>query len=219
MTEYTAQLDAVITAVQRIPEENFTAYRGGYPGEISSALVDAVFSIRARYHSKTPGRGVLNRVQNFRAAHSDATNDLAALIALGPGPIEDLMGSTVTGGQLKAIAVIDAAERYRDAQVNTAEDLEGIEGAEAKKIYTSVSGLGPVTFEYFNMLLGIPGVKTDVMIKRFVAKALDAAGHDNVNAATAEQLIKDAHDKTRRGVNLTYFDHAIWLSESRPTDN
>ena len=219
MTGTTPQLDAVIAAVHRVPEENFTAYRGGYPGEISSALVDAVFSIRARYHSKTPGRGVLNRVQNFRVAHSDATNDLSALIALGPGPIEDVMGSTVTGGRLKAIAVIDAAEQYRDAKVNTAEDLRDLDSAEAKKIYTSVRGLGPVTFEYFSMLLGIPGVKTDVMIKRFVSKALDAADLDDVNPAIARQLIEDAYERTGRGETLTHFDHAIWLSESRPTDN
>ena len=219
MTGTTPQLDAVIAAVHRVPEENFAAYRGGYPDEIGSALVDAVFSIRARYHSKTPGRGVLNRVQNFRAAHPDATNDLSALIALGSAPIEEVMGSTVTGGRPKAIAVIDAAEKYIDAKVKTAEDLRGLDGMEAKKIYTSVKGLGPVTFEYFRMLLGIPGVKTDVMIKRFVTKALDAAGLDDVSTATAGQLIREAHKVAGRKESLTHFDHAIWLSESRPSDD
>lgn len=219
MTGDTAQLDAVITAVHRIPEENFTAYRGGHPGEISSALVDAVYSMRATYDSKTPNRGVLNRVRNFRQKNPEAINDLSALIALGSDSLENLMGSAKTGGRLKATAVIEAAERYRAADVNTAEHFRDFDRVQAKKIYTGVRGLGSETFEYFSMLLGIPGVKVDVMIKRFVATALDAAGLDDVNPASARQLIEDAYERTQWGETLTHFDHAIWLSESRPTDN
>lgn len=47
MTTTSAQFDAVIAATRHIPEANSTAYRGGCPQEISTALIDVVFSIRA----------------------------------------------------------------------------------------------------------------------------------------------------------------------------
>lgn len=83
MTIASAQLDAVIAATRHTPESNFTAYRGGYPQEISTALIDAVFSIQAQYDSATPGKGVRNRVQAFRSANPSAINNLSALIDLG----------------------------------------------------------------------------------------------------------------------------------------
>lgn len=215
MITYSAQLDAIVAAVRAIPEENFTAYRGGYPQEISTALIDAVFSIRARYDSKFPGSGVRNRVQAFREEHGDAVNDLSALVALGANPIAQVMGSSMTGGRLKAEAVVEAAEGYSDAGVNTADELRAIDSEQAKRIYTTVPGLGHVTFEYFSMLLGIPGVKTDVMIRRFVSNALKVANLGDVDAATARKLIIDAHRQTGLGESLTHFDHAVWLSESQ----
>lgn len=219
MTTHTAQLDAVITAVQTIPEENFTAYRGGYPQEISTALIDAVFSIRARYDSTTPGSGVRNRVQTFRVEHTDLVNDLSALVALGVDPVAQIMGSATTGGRPKAEAVIEAAEGYSSAGINTADEFCAMDSRQAKSIYTGVQGLRYVTFEYFTMLLGTPGVKTDVMIKRFITEALSTAGLDDVEPQIARQLIVDAHTATGLGKDLTYFEHAIWLSQSRPSDD
>lgn len=92
MTITSAQLDAVIAATRHIPESNFTAYRGGYPQEISTALIDAVFSIQAQYDSATPGKGVRNRVQAFRSANPSAINDLSALIDLGTEHVVQMMG-------------------------------------------------------------------------------------------------------------------------------
>lgn len=53
-------------------------------------------------------------------------------------------------------------------------------------------------FEYFTMLQGIPGVKTGIMVKRFSSKALSIAGW---------------------GTDLTHFEHAIWLSQSQPSED
>ena len=92
MTITSAQLDAVIAATRHIPESNFTAYRGGYPQEISTALIDAVFSIQAQYDSATPGKGVRNRVQAFRSANPSAINYLSALIDLGTEHVVQMMG-------------------------------------------------------------------------------------------------------------------------------
>ncbi|MGP9724741.1 hypothetical protein ACT3SZ_12085 [Corynebacterium sp. AOP40-9SA-29] len=215
MSANSAQLDAVVDAVGRVPEANFTAYRGGYPKEISTSLLDAVFSMRARYNSTTPGRGVWGRVQNFRAEYPDVINDLAALISIGSGQIEAIMGSTVTHGRPKAVAAIEAAEAFRTAGVNTADDFRELDPKTAKRLYTGVRGLGPETFEYFAMLLGVPGVKVDVMIMRFVARALAAADLSDVSPHAARELVEEAHAVTGLGETLTHFDHALWLSESQ----
>ncbi|WP_278755430.1 hypothetical protein [Corynebacterium stationis] len=209
-----SQVDAVIAATSRIPKRNFTAYRGGYPKEISSALIDAVFSIQAKYDSSTPGKGVFNRVRLFRTEHPTVVDDFSSLIYLGADQIERIMGSGKTGGRLKATAVVDAAAGYMAAGVNSAKDFHDLDAATAKRIYTRVQGLGYVTFEYFSMLLGTPGVKTDIMIKRFIAEALSAAHLDNVNARTARELVKQAHAATGLGKDLTYFEHALWLFQS-----
>ena len=92
MTITSAQLDAVIAETRHIPESNFTAYRGGYPQEISTALIDAVFSIQAQYDSATPGKGVRNRVQAFRSANPSAINNLSALIDLGTEHVVQMIG-------------------------------------------------------------------------------------------------------------------------------
>ena len=56
-----------------------------------------------------------------------------------------------------------------------------------KATYTTVLGLGSVTWEYFLMLLGIPGVKADVHIRRFVERATG----DEVSAGRARDLVKE----------------------------
>lgn len=219
MTTTSAQLDAVIAATRHIPEANFTAYRGGYPQEISTALIDAVFSIQAQYDSATPDRGVRNRVQAFRSENPGVINDLSALVDLGAEHVVQIMGKGKTGRRLKAGAVLEAAAGYVAIGVNSADDFRGLDPATAKRVYTGVQGLGYVTFEYFTMLLGIPGVKVDVMIKRFITEALSTAGLESVDGQTARQLVVEAHTATGLGENLTYFEHAIWLSESKPRVN
>jgi hypothetical protein len=77
------------------------------------------------------------------------------------------------------------------------------------RAWTSVRGLGPVTWKYFTMLLGAPGVKADTWIIRFVRAAVDR----RVDAKTAERLVETAaahFDKT-----ATELDHAIWAHARR----
>lgn len=78
-----------------------------------------------------------------------------------------------------------------------------------KRIYTSVSGLGWVTFEYFSKLLGVPGVKVDTMIARFVDSALVASCFRVVNNCGARTLVVDEYSSLQRGKTVSYFEHAI----------
>jgi hypothetical protein len=74
-------------------------------------------------------------------------------------------------GRAKATAVVEAAARLVDADVKHAADLDPRD-ASHKKAYTSVHGLGPITWVYFGMCLGKPGVKADTWITRFVDDAV-----------------------------------------------
>lgn len=209
-----SQMSTVLTAVNEIPEYYFTAYRGGWKDEISTSLIDAAFSMRSTYRAKDPTKGVLGRVKTFRDAFPRIKNDLSALTALGSTSLSDIMGSSKTSGRLKSDAAIEAARRFLEAEVSSAEGFLSANSQEMKRIYTSVRGLGPVTFEYFSMLLGRPGVKADRMIVRFVNNSLKAANISPVTAKAARIIIIEAYSKSPRGETLTHFDHAIWRFQS-----
>lgn len=207
-------LQAVLAKLEEIPRNNFDAYPGGWRGEISTALVDAVFSIQMRYHTKDPCKGVFGRVRRFRELHPDTLDDLGSLVNLGSEAIMDIMTRSKTSGNPKGVASIQAAKALLECEVRTSEDFTRADLAPLKKAYTSVRGLGPVTFEYVAMNLGVPGVKADTMIVRFVNKALSAAGLEKTDATGARHLIELAHGRSDIECGLTEFDHAIWLWES-----
>jgi hypothetical protein len=209
--------DAVLAALNEIDESDFQNGRAGWKGEISTALLDAVFSIRARYESSTPGKGVLGRVESFRRTHEDRRDDLKALLELGENRISEIMGATQTSGKPKSQAVVEAAQALEKIGVNEASDLTETKVTEAKAAYTGVHGLGWITFEYFLMLLGKPGIKADTMVQRFVNDALSAEGLDEVDAKTAHQMLTDIFEEYNQDhwKNLSNFDHAIWRYQRR----
>lgn len=208
------RVQLVVDEVAKIPDEEFAEYGGGWPGSISWALVDAVFSIRARYEGRD-GKGVLNRLKTFAELYPDAANDLQALQALGDKPLLDVMGKGTTGGRKKATCVLDAAANLSelDPPVLHAEDIDESRVKETTRAYTQVVGLGKVTAEYFHMLLGVPGVKADRMIVGFVNAALQKGGHLEVGPSEARRLVGAAYDLERRGCSLNHYDHAIWRTK------
>lgn len=213
-------VESVLAAVEAIPPSLFDRYEGSRENEITTALIDAVFSIRASYDSATPGRGVSGRLSTFRDEHPEALDDLHALLEVGAQEIARIMGDGKTSQRSKASAVIEAAEALATAGVVTSADLRdkatsGQEGYQTvKTAYTGIHGLGKITFEYLMMLVGVPGVKSDVMIRRFVAHAL---GEHEVSPERAHALVVGAHAELRQRTgfsrNLTAFDHAIWLHQ------
>lgn len=64
-----------------------------------------------------------------------------------------------------------------------------------------------MTWEYFGMLLGKPGVKADTWICRFVERAV---GRD-VSPREAKSLVMAAAG--RLNADATHLDHAIWAYE------
>lgn len=210
------QVRALVAEVARIDDAEFSAYGGGWEGKIGTALIDAVFSIRAKYEAKDPSKGVIGRLRTFNSTHPEAMDDLTALVDLGEEQLRTIMGRGVTGPQTKASCVIEAAGALLalDPSIVTAEDLLSADAHAVKEAYTSVNGLGWVTCEYFQMLLGKPGVKADRMIVRFVNAALVGAGLDEVGALEARALTIQAHAMDSRDAKtLTHYEHAIWRAK------
>ncbi|ACV08437.1 hypothetical protein [Jonesia denitrificans] len=208
------QREAVLAATKQVPEPFYEAYPGGWPGEVGTALVDAVYSIRARYRTRDPQLGVLGRVRAFRETYPAAKDDLGSLSRVGSDDLKIVMGSGKTAGRLKSVVVLEAADSLVAAGFVRADDVLAADPARVKNVYTAVSGLGWVTYEYFSMLLGVPGVKADTMIVRFVNLALAQSGLSKVNAATARDLVIATWRESGKGATLTHFEHALWRYQS-----
>jgi hypothetical protein len=200
-SDIAAVKDAVVKA---IPGE-LKEWPGGWPHEIEAALMDAVLSIRANYGQSHNGvRGAIARYRGTRGgvplddldvlAHRDAES-LAATLGVQ---------QRLSGGKLKASAITEAASNLRDVGVRHAADL-ATPSAEHKAAYVGVHGLGPVTWSYFLMLLGLPGIKADTWIVRFVKAALDRS----VTPGEARALLHGAADDL--GVSPSRLDHNVWL--------
>lgn len=70
----------VLEAVGQDP----TAWPGGWPDEIEAALIDAVFSVRARYGSRERKTGVFGAVTRWRDHRAASANDLRVLADTPP---------------------------------------------------------------------------------------------------------------------------------------
>lgn len=85
----------------------------------------------------------------------------------------------------KSVALQNAAKTFIELGVQHHHQVTPENKARLKEAYTGIKGLGWVTFEYFLMLLGQPGIKPDTMIKGFVNDALSAAGEPKVSERDA----------------------------------
>ncbi|WP_372697509.1 hypothetical protein [Arthrobacter sp. JSM 101049] len=207
-------IKAVAQSARSIDEEHFSVPLGGWPDQIGMALIDAVYSIRASYHAKSPTKGVLNRARAFREKYPESANDLQQIRDVGKEAIRNVMGNGKSSGRHKSVCLVEAADNLLslDPPVRNARQLKALD-PNHKRAYTSVRGLGWVTYEYFTMLLGQPGIKADTMIRRFVDTALEKEGLPPVDTHTARRIVEAAHAQERPAMGLSAFDHAIWLHQ------
>lgn len=215
-------MTALLSAIDSLPQDFFTAYRGGYPNSIGLALVDAVHSIQASYDSEHPGKGVLNRVKQFRSDHPNAVDDLRVLAALDEHAIQKVMGEGMTSQRTKSGAVLDAARALTalEPPIVRAADFTAERREDARRAYTRVHGLGKVTFTYFTMHLGVPGVKADSLLTRFVAR--HAYGDESLKLGSDHvvALVNQAYEsRPQIAETLTHFEHALWRAESKGNAN
>ncbi|MGU3435034.1 hypothetical protein ACNHUS_18700 [Actinomycetes bacterium M1A6_2h] len=174
---------------------------------------------------------MLNIVKRYRSergelANTDGTTELLASFERHGGADgwaseigNRKPASTRPGASLKAAVIERVATTLHSSGVRTADDLRKVGAldpenderrAAIKKLWTSVeaqsSGIG---WEYALTLVGVPGVKADRMVVRFVA---EATGRNDLTPESTARLVREAAD--RMGVTPTDLDHAIWRSAS-----
>lgn len=207
MSPTNRDLDLLHAAIAAMPTP-WKKWPGGY-GRMDSALVDAVMSIRFRYGSPrndgswTGARGAVLRYEKH-TEHVSASERMQHLAGQDPIALEKILNrQKVHAGKTKAFAIVEAAKRFAAIGVTEPAHLRP-DDADHRTQYTGVSGLGPVTWEYFTMLLGHDGVKSDTWITEFVGRAV----RHRVHSAFAGALVKEAAKKLDEGPKE--LDHAIW---------
>lgn len=225
-----SQVDALISHVDATigrDKKQWAAWPGGWPGELGTALIDAVFSARATYKTKR-GRGIHAQVVEWQASTGDARISVAALRseieAATPSEWARRFGNEqhspgrppeALGGPTKAAAALEAAQLLgsADPPVDSAADVTDANAAQVRRLLLDVPGIGYATANYFLMLLGRPGVKPDRMVHRFINDAMTAAGQpDRLSDPAAEALVNAAASEI--GSEGYQLEHAIWKWES-----
>lgn len=197
------------------------------------ALIDAVFSMQARYEGArrvvanyaswagqpaTPGlprdasEPDRHSIADLRRRLTDVSAEEAA------EQIFDNRARHPRANRLKAQLVLDAADGLVEVGVHARGDVATLPIDPAyldqKRAWTAVAGLGPVTFEYFRMLCGAESSKPDVIILGW----LDATLGRPTTWQHALQLILALAEElsvcwgtavSQRGV-----DHTIWRHQS-----
>ncbi len=190
---------------KELPREEWKPWPGGWPDQIESALIDAVLSIRARYGSE--GTGVRAAVKRYQQSiGEDAPNDLARLADQEPEELQEVLNDQLTSGRTKTSAIVEAANGLVQTGVLSAAELDPM-NPDQRTAYTSVHGLGSVTWDYLGMLLGKPGVKADTWITRIVSRAVGR----EVSSPEARNVVKAAAKELK--VGATELDHALWYHE------
>ena len=194
----------------------------GYPDSLALCVIDSIQSLGVRYST------VEHVVQRYRAARPGAadTDGPAELLStfddsgVVDGWARDIGNrnrtSTQPGAPLKALAIKEAASVVERAGVSSPEALRALgpeQLAEVKAGWLRVSGQrSGISWRYFLMLAGVPGVKADRMICRFVQNATGKT-KPAIAPGVAAQAVAGA--ALRLNVSATTLDHAIWRWQSR----
>ena len=177
----------------------------GHSDDLELALIDAVFSIRARYdHTSTanhPATGVPAIEHRWRRYRGDNPPDLHRLANADPEQLASVLHNTsVTAGGSKTSAVSEAASNLVEAGILTSAALRD-RRPDAKRAYVRVRGLSWVTFSYFCMLLRVPDIKADTWITRFVGQSLERelSAHEAYDLGRAPPQNLTTQSGPRRG--------------------
>jgi hypothetical protein len=219
-------LQAILAAIELLlPSPDRWATPGGYEA-VGLAVIDAVWSIGVRYQS------VENVIARYRAARlaggedpeADRPSDVRRFIEACGGAeafaqrIGNRQRTSTTNGILKAEAVLHEARILEDESVALRADLTGASQERLDHLqgrWSTVAGQGSgVSWRAFSMLVGLPEVKPDRMIRRFAAAALGRPRETAVGVDEARELVLGA--AARLGVSPRVLDNAIWAYQSGP---
>lgn len=201
----TSAIDTLEAYVREAIGSEPGGWPGGYPNDIEAALFDAIYSVRAKYGSRVgPGTGVFAVAYRWREYRDWSADDLQQLSRFTADEVVAVVKHKgKLAGRLKAEVVVDAAIQLAGSGIRTAADLRA-NAPVAKSAYLSVKGCGPVTWAYLQMLVGLPGVKADTWVMRFVKDRIPNAASPEDAAALVSAVAE------RMDVQPSQLDHAIW---------
>jgi len=203
----------------------------GYPTSLALCVIDSIQSTGPHY---TSVMNVVSRYRGYRLgqggnAYTDGAQALLTTFDELNGPEMTTDGWADTIGNhnrtyqrkqapLKSVAIRQAAQRLAEAGVDSTDQLRLIAETDPTRFeqlhvawLSVVSQSSGITWDYFLMLAGIPGVKPDRMVIRFVAAAL-GVNVTQVSPALASSLVRAAAEQFN--VPATTLDHAIWRFQS-----
>jgi hypothetical protein len=217
-------LRAMLAAVAALlPSPDRWETPGGYHS-VGLAIIDSVWSIGVRFQSV---ENVIARYREERRAgghdpDADRPEDVRRFIECCGGPeafaerMRNRQRTSTTNGILKAEAVLHEARILEDEGVAVAADLTraGEERLDhLRRRWSSVTGQSSgVSWRAFSMLVGLPEVKPDRMIRRFAAAALERPNASAVGVDEARALVMAT--AARLGVSPRDLDYAIWAYQS-----
>lgn len=193
------------------------AWTPGWPGEIESALLDAIFSSRAPYGGPDTGvRRVVARWREHRnAAFPDdvvVLDDLTALAEFADRPedLADILGNRqrVAGNSTtKAEATVRAATVLSALGVRSAAHL--VDSEDHRAAVTAITGIGDKTWECVFFAVGSRTANAVDLLRSFASEAvgrtLDADMTHALLESTAEML----------GIRYPFLEHAAWRYQRR----
>lgn len=192
----------------------------GYPQSLALCLIDSLYSTGSHYTSVV---NVVNKYKEVRG-DNDGAHALRASIQEAGGPrawAENVVDNvkpahTKPNALLKAEVIDRAAQLMVDLEIDTVEDLkEAVEASPQdnpvragwKKLPSQSSG---VTYNYLLILAGMPSVKPDRMVLRFLADALGEEA--DLSTDRAVDLITQTAEAL--DVNPRTLDHIAWRAAS-----
>jgi hypothetical protein len=217
---------AMLAAVRALlPDPETWESPGGYDS-VGLAVIDSVWSIGVRFKSveNVIARYRAERIATGADPEADRPSDVRRFIEScgGPERFAARMGNrqrtSTTNGILKAEAVLHEARILEDEGVGVPADLIGA-GPERldhlQRRWLTVTGQASgVSWRALAMLVGLPEVKPDRMIRRFAATALGRRTASAVGVDEARDLVMAT--AARLGVSPRDLDYAIWAYQSGP---
>jgi hypothetical protein len=213
------EVDAVVAAIQALGAPETWEQPPAFVG-LALAIIEAIWSIGVRYE------GVQNVVARYRATRAaegtngedDTPADLVDFIDRLGGPeafaerMENRQRTSSKSGILKAEAVLREARVLVEEGVQKPSDLHAADADRLDQLSTkwaAITGQGSlISWHYFLMCAGLPGVKPDRMIRRFVADALGRPAADAVGVEEARILVTLAAERMGRDPRVVDFN--IW---------
>jgi hypothetical protein len=200
----------------------------GYPDSLALSVLDSIWSINARYAIT---RGVIERYRARRRWQGNPEMDgLPELLAFyeAVGGVERFIDGVGTRNRVstqpdatrKGEAVHRAALALHDLGIDTTQQFRDADGSaladQAKQAWLAVPGQGSgVSWRYLRMLVGLPDVKPDRMILRFIASAIGVQ-ESEVHGEQAVALVEAAAQHF--DVDPRALDHEIWECQSGKRD-